>query len=349
MSCRQCASPVTAARRRSRRIRYHAGWNPRTHSHAARQPQAQRACRRRGQDDHVLHVRVPVRHQSAPQGRPRTLHPGQPRASGQQGRAVRERFGRDHAALLAGAPAQAAAARGRARRRRIQGDRMGRSARHRDALARRHPCNRPGQARVLHRPRPVAGADQLVGAAIRYGQLRRAWRLLLGQHGRGRHVHARRLVLGIRRAGLGAFEVPADVRRRRGSRLQSDQAGPGQAQGTRREDRCDQSGAHRLCGDRRRMDRHPPRQRRPVRRRADPRAAAARRDRLRLSGQVYECASSGRAQSGRCGRRVDRARCAGQSAVCRTINNCESSSRRKPGSSISAHRSRGAGFRLSPE
>ena len=33
---------------------------------------------------------------------------------------------------------------------------------------------------------------------------RRAWRVLLGQHGGGRHLHDRRLVLGIRRARLGA-------------------------------------------------------------------------------------------------------------------------------------------------
>jgi len=42
-------------------------------------------------------------------------------------------------------------------------------------------------------------------------------RLLLGQHGRGRHVYLRRLVLGIRRTGLGAHALSHDVRRGRRS------------------------------------------------------------------------------------------------------------------------------------
>ena len=100
---------------------------------------------------------------------------------------------------------RAAAAAGRpARLRRIPRDRLGRGA----ATAPPAGCGDvrntdPKQARLLHRPRPVAGADRLVGAAVRHAELRRAWRLLLGQHGGGRHLHDRRLVLGIRRARLG--------------------------------------------------------------------------------------------------------------------------------------------------
>ena len=52
--------------------------------------------------------------------------------------------------------------------------------------------------------------------------------------------------------------------------------GPRPAQGARRQVRLGQSGAHRLFGDRRRMDRHPSRHRRAVRAGADPRAAARR-------------------------------------------------------------------------
>ena len=46
--------------------------------------------------------------------------------------------------------------------------------------------------------------DRLVGDAVRHAQLRRPWRLLLGQHGGRRALHLRRLVLGIRRARLEA-------------------------------------------------------------------------------------------------------------------------------------------------
>jgi hypothetical protein len=59
---------------------------------------------------------MPLRHEGVAQGRSHPLHPGQCRASGQQGRALRQGLGRDHAALFAGALAQAAQARRRARR-----------------------------------------------------------------------------------------------------------------------------------------------------------------------------------------------------------------------------------------
>ena len=65
--------------------------------------------------------------------------------------------------------------------------------------------------------------DRLVGVAIRHPQLCRPWRLLLGQHGGGRSLHLRRLVLGIRRARLALRQIFPAVRRRRGPCLQSDQ------------------------------------------------------------------------------------------------------------------------------
>ena len=119
------------------------------------------------------------------------------------------------------------------RLRRIRGDHLGRGARNRDRLAQGRARPRPGQARVLHRPRPEPGADRLVRPAVRHAELRRAWRLLLGQHGGGRALHLRRLVLGVRRAGLGAHPLFHAVRRGRGSRLQSAQDRARQAQGAR--------------------------------------------------------------------------------------------------------------------
>ena len=171
---------------------------------------------RRGAQDHVLHVRLPVRHRRPYQGRQDPLHRGQPRPSGQSRRAVRQGLGRHHAALCAGAAQRAAEARRPARLRRIPGDLLGRGAGDRHRLARRRAPVRPEEARLLHRPRPVAVADRLLGAAVRHAELCRAWRLLLGQHGGGRHHDDRRRVLGVRRARLGPHQAVRDVRRRRG-------------------------------------------------------------------------------------------------------------------------------------
>ena len=41
----------------------------------------------------------------------------------------------------------------------------------------------PRKLALLHRPRPEPVLHRLVGQAVRHAQLRRAWRLLLGQHG----------------------------------------------------------------------------------------------------------------------------------------------------------------------
>ena len=140
----------------------------------------------RGQDHDLLHVRLSLRHQGSPHRRPDPLHRGQSRPSGQPRRAVRQGRGRDHAALRARAPDQAAEADRRAGGVRLRGDRVGRGARDGHRVARPHPLYRSAKARVLHRARPEPGADRLVGEPVRHPELRRARRLLLGQHGRGR-------------------------------------------------------------------------------------------------------------------------------------------------------------------
>ena len=256
----------------------------------------------------MLHVRLPLRHPRAPRRRARALHRRQPEAPGQPGRDLRQGLVRHHAALLARAPDQAADSRRRARRARVPRDRMGRGARARGEVARRYPRTRSGPARVLHRPRPEPGTDRLVGAAVRHDQLRGARRVLLGQHGRGGHVHVRRQLLGVRRARLGVDEVPDALGRCGGPRLQSDQARTRPAQGARREDRRGQSRAQWLRRDRGRMGAGQPGHRWPARGRADPRTAAQRPRRPRLPRALHECAPSRRAGARRRRRRDDRAR-----------------------------------------
>ena len=192
-------------------------------------------------------------------------HRGQPRPSGQPRRPLRQGRRRDHAPPLPRPPARAAAPHRPARLGRVQGDHLGRGARHRHQLAGADPREAPREARLLHRPRPVAVLHRLVGAAVRHPQLRRPRRLLLGQHGGGRHLHPRRRLLGVRRPRLGAHEAPPPLRRRRGPRQQPDQDRPRQAQGTRRPHRLDQPGPHRLLRHRRPVARHHPRHRRPPR------------------------------------------------------------------------------------
>ena len=165
------------------------------------------------------------------------------------------------------------------------------------------PRRRPAQARLLHRPRPEPGADRLVGEPVRHAELCRAWRLLLGQHGGRRHLHDRRLVLGVRRAGLGPHPLFHAVRLRRGPRQQPDQDRARQAQAARRQDRLDQPGAHRLLGDRRRVARHHARHRRPVRARAGARASARRHGRCRLSRPLHQRRLAGGAEPGPAGLR----------------------------------------------
>ena len=104
---------------------------------------------------------------------------------------------------------------------------------HRRRLALGGARQGPEEARLLHRPRPEPGPHRLVGRAIRHAQLCRPWRLLLRQHGGGGPLHLRRLLLGIRRAGLEAHQILHALRRRRGPCLEPDQEGAGPAQGQR--------------------------------------------------------------------------------------------------------------------
>ena len=170
---------------------------------------------RRGQVHDLLHVRVPLRHQSAPEGRQHPLHRGQPRSSGQPRRDLRQGRLRHHAAGLAGKAHKAVAAGRRARLRRVPRNRMGGGDLDGGRVAVGDPRHRSEKARLLHRPRSEPVADRLLGGAVRHPELCRAWRLLLGQHGRRRHVHFGRQLLGVRRARLGAHPVLHDVRRRR--------------------------------------------------------------------------------------------------------------------------------------
>ena len=105
----------------------------------------------------------------------------------------------------------------RARLRRVPRDRVGRGDRDGGRVAVVDPRHGPEKARLFHRARPEPVADRILGGAIRDAELRRAWRLLLGQYGGCRNVHARRQLLGVRRARLGAHPVLHDVRRRRRS------------------------------------------------------------------------------------------------------------------------------------
>ncbi len=94
--------------------------------------------------------------------------------------------------------------------------------------------HRSEEVRALHRARPDAGADRPVRAPVRHAQLRRARRLLLGEHGRRHDLHDRRLVLGIRRPGPRPRQAVRDDRHRRGSPLQPDEDRAGQVQARRR-------------------------------------------------------------------------------------------------------------------
>ena len=177
---------------------------------------AVRAGRRRGSPDHLLHVRLPLRHQRSSDGRQDPLHRGQPRPPGQQGGAVRQGLRRHHAALRPGAAVDAASQDGAARFRRVPPDLLGRGARAGDRLAGRGQAQGSQAARLLHRARPVAVADRFLGPAIRHPELRRPWRLLLGQHGGCGHHDHRRCLLGVRGARLGAHQALRPLRRRRG-------------------------------------------------------------------------------------------------------------------------------------
>ena len=156
---------------------------------------------------------------------------GNPRASGQQRRAVRQGFRRHHAALFPGTAEKAAEARRRTRRRRVRGNRLGRGA-ERWPPAWLAACREKDPSRLAF----FTGRDQsqaLTGWwAQQYGTPNFA------AHGgfcsvnmaAGGPLYPRRQLLGVRRAGLGAHQVLHAVRRGRRPRLQPDQDRPRQAQ-----------------------------------------------------------------------------------------------------------------------
>ena len=126
------------------------------------------------------------------------LHRGQPGPPRQPRGALREGLRRHHAALLAGAALAAAPSHRRARAGRVPGDLVGGGHRARGGVAPPPPRDGPPQARVLHGTRPEPGPHRLVGEPLRHPQPRGARGLLLGQHGGGRALLDRRLLLGVR-------------------------------------------------------------------------------------------------------------------------------------------------------
>ena len=92
----------------------------------------------------------------------------------------------------------------------------------------------------------------------------------------GHDLHDRRLVLGIRRPRPRAREAVRDDRHRRGPSLESAQDRDLEVQARRRPLHLDQSDAHRLLGDRRRVGADPAGHRRRAAARADPRDHRAR-------------------------------------------------------------------------
>ena len=212
---------------------------------------------------------------SSPAGQ---LYRGQPRPPGQQGRALRQ--GRRRAscrspprrgcARRCAASARAA----RARSRRSAGTRRSASPSHWLSPLR---ATRARKARLLHRPRPVAKLHRLLGAGVRHAELRRAWRLLLGQHGGRRHLHAWAAPSGNSASPTGT--APS---------FSSSSASPRTTTATRSRSASASSrrAAPRIIGvnpirtgynaRRRRLDRHHPGHRRPADPGAGPRAADRR-------------------------------------------------------------------------
>ena len=135
----------------------------------------------------------------------------------------------------------------------------------RDRLARRDPPHRSAQAGLLHRPRPEPVADRLVGASS--SARRTSPRMAASARSTWRRPGstASAAPSGNSVSRTGSTRIFHDVRRRRGPRFQPDQdrhrassrrAAPSSSRSTR---------SDRLFRDRRRMDRHPAGDRRPVR------------------------------------------------------------------------------------
>jgi hypothetical protein len=205
----------------------------------------------------LLHVRLPLRHPGAPQGRQGPLHPGQPAPPGEPRRAVRQGLRRHHAAHFAGAAVEAAAAvgeRGSGEFEEIEWDEALEMAAARLARGASAPpiraSSRSSPAATRARRSPAGGRPSSARRTMppTAASARSTWPR--------RHLHHRRLVLGVRRAGLGAYPLFPHVRRGGGPRQQPDQDRARPHQVARREVRVGQSGADRLFGHRRRMGRH---------------------------------------------------------------------------------------------
>ena len=184
---------------------------------------------------------------------------------------------------------------------------MGRSLGNRDLLARRCSANGSAQARFLYRPRSKPSADGILGDAVRHAQFRRAWRILLGEHGCGRALHFRRRLLGIRRPGLEPDQVFHAVRRRRGPCFKSDKDRHRQIEKPGRKGRLRKPCENRLQCRRRRMGGGQAWNRRAVRRRSHPRAPQNPQNRFGLSSPLYECSVAGDRRSGHGASRLVRA------------------------------------------
>ena len=207
------------------------------------------------------------------------------------GRDLRQGLVRHHEAVLAGAADQAADAQARqpsAARATSSRSAWDEAFSLLEERLREDPRDRPEAVRAVHRPRPDAGADRPLRPAVRHAQLRRARRVLLGEHGRRHDLHHRRLVLGVRRPGPRAGQAVRDDRHRRGPPLQPAEDRDLEVQARRRALHLDQPDPHRLLGDRRRMAADQAGHRRRAAARADPRADRARPLRPRVPGPLHE-------------------------------------------------------------
>ncbi len=176
----------------------------------------------------------------------------------------------------------------RAGRQRVRRDLLGRGVPRARGAPRADPLHRSEEVRALHRARSDAGAHRPLRPSVRHAELRRARRVLLGEHGHRHDLHDRRLVLGVRRPRPRAGEAVRDARHRRGPPLQPAQDRDLEVQARRRQVRLDQPGPHRLLRDRRRVGADPAGHRRRAAARAHPRDDRARAVRPRLPGALHQ-------------------------------------------------------------
>ncbi len=186
----------------------------------------------------------------------------------------------------------------------FEADLVGARVRDPDRAARDDPRQRSAQVRLVHRTRPDAGAHGPLRAPVRHAQLRGTRRLLLGQHGRGNDLHDRRQLLGIRRPGPRARQAVRDDRHRRGPSFEPAQDRDRRLQAQGRPLHLDQPGAHRLLGDRRRVDSDPTGHRRRALHGAAARADRERPDRPRVPEALHQRAPARRPRRRRARRHV---------------------------------------------